>query len=123
ASYNSTIGLPLSQPQHTRTNGSINILRDSKQNLKVPRESIYDAELYQTLFNWFVKVDGFEITSQWHLERIHADDDLYATSSIPKLKDHFNSVFKYAELLHPLEVWVVHFSCKEDVTKKTLLAV
>ncbi|CAG8780097.1 23248_t:CDS:2, partial [Gigaspora rosea] len=114
---------------------------DSEQKAKVPRESVYDAELYRTLSNWLVEAHGYEITSQWHLEGIQADGELnhnfcdltisksdtpepvailelLATSSIPKLKDHFNRVFKYAELLHPLEVWAVHFSCKDDVAKK-----
>ncbi|KAF0401848.1 P-loop containing nucleoside triphosphate hydrolase protein [Gigaspora margarita] len=113
----------------------------SEQKAKVPRESVYDAELYRTLFNWLVEAHGYEITSQWHLEGIQADGELnhnfcdltisksdtpepvailelLATSSISKLKDHFNRVFKYAELLRPLEVWAVHFSREDDVAKK-----
>ncbi|CAJ0832895.1 11583_t:CDS:2 [Entrophospora sp. SA101] len=111
---------------------------DSKKRAKVPRESVYDAEMYRILHNWLVKVHGFEITGQWHLESICADGDfhhfycdltikkhdatnpvaileLLATVSQPKLDNHFEQVFKYAEQLCPLEVWIVHFSREDAV--------
>ena len=37
---------------------------DSKCNTYVPKESMYDAEMYQILYNWLAKVHGFEIISQ-----------------------------------------------------------
>ncbi|CAG8775667.1 32438_t:CDS:1, partial [Gigaspora margarita] len=104
------------------------------QNVKVPRESTYDAEMYRILHNWLAKVHGFEITGQWHLEGISDDGNYHhsycdltikkpespnpeaavievlATGSIPKLAKHFEQVLKYADRLCPKEIWVVHFS-------------
>ncbi|CAG8782380.1 5011_t:CDS:2, partial [Acaulospora morrowiae] len=37
---------------------SNHLLVDSKQNVKVPRESTYDAEMYRILANWLAKVHG-----------------------------------------------------------------
>jgi hypothetical protein len=81
---------------------------NSKHYIKVPRESTYDAEMYQVLVNWLRKIHEYEITSQWHLEQVCDDGDyhhlyydltikkpdsphlealleLLATASIPKL--------------------------------------
>src|SRR2546430_17679635 len=33
-------------------------------NEKVPRESVYDAEMYRILVNWLVKEHDFEVTGQ-----------------------------------------------------------
>ena len=44
-----------------------NLLVDSKQNVKVSWESIYDAEMYRILVNWLTKIHGFEIIGQWYL--------------------------------------------------------
>ncbi|KAF0484533.1 P-loop containing nucleoside triphosphate hydrolase protein [Gigaspora margarita] len=100
----SDIDIPL------QANGSVNIL---KVNVKVPRESTYDAEMYRILHNWLAKVHGFEITGQWHLEGISDDGNYHysycdltikkpespnpeavievlATGSIPKLAKHLS---------------------------------
>ncbi|CAG8806253.1 17888_t:CDS:2, partial [Racocetra fulgida] len=103
------------------------------QNVKVPRESTYDAEIYRILHNWLAKVHGFEITGQWHLEEIGDDAviEVLATESIPKLEKHFEQVLEYADLLcskeeakhyyfwHDREFKNVHMSAKlQDATGK-----
>ncbi|CAG8595198.1 5617_t:CDS:2, partial [Diversispora eburnea] len=119
---------------------SNHLLVDSKQNGKVPRESMYDAEMYRILTNWLAKVHGYEVTGQWHLKGICEDggyhhfycdltikksDDpspvavleLLATSSLSKLDEHFERVFDYSDQFKPSEVWVIHFSREDDVVK------
>ena len=114
------------------------MLVNSEQNVKVPRESTYDAEMYRILVNWLAMVHGFEITGQWHLEQVCDDGnyhhfycdliikkpdnsypeailELVATGSIPKLKKHFDQVLNYADQLCPREVWIVHFSRENSV--------
>ena len=114
------------------------LLVDSKQNVKVPRESIYDAEMYRILANWLAKVHGYEITGQWHLEGVCDDGDYHhfycdltikkaevpnpvavievlASGSVPKIEKHFNQVMKYADQLCPEEVWIVHLSREDSV--------
>ena len=111
---------------------------DSKQNVKVPRESTYDVEMYRILHNWFMQRNDFEITGQWHLEQVGDDGDyhhsycdltitksndptpvaileLLATGTIPKIRKHFDQVLKYANQLRSREVWVVHFSREDSV--------
>ncbi|RIB00565.1 hypothetical protein C2G38_2129665 [Gigaspora rosea] len=111
---------------------------ESKCDECVPRESVYDAEMYRILHNWLAKVHGFEITGQWHLEGIGSDGDWHhlfcdltikkpdnpypeavlevvATGSISTLKKHFDRVIKYADQLCPEEVWIVHFSREDSV--------
>ncbi|CAB4378939.1 unnamed protein product [Rhizophagus irregularis] len=41
---------------------------------KVPRESVYDTELYRILVNWIVKECNFVVTGQHHLID-HVDND------------------------------------------------
>lgn len=88
--------------------------------------------------NWLAKDYDFEITGQWHLKKVCEDGDqhhlysdltikrsidpnhialleLIATGSIPKLKKHFEQIFKYASQLCPQEVWVVHFSREDSI--------
>src|SRR5262249_18588459 len=58
-----------------------------KHYIKVLRESIYDAEMYQVLVNWLKKVHGYEITGQWHLEQVCDDRNyhyLYCDLTIKK---------------------------------------
>ncbi|RIB21067.1 hypothetical protein C2G38_2140849 [Gigaspora rosea] len=43
---------------------SNNLLVDSKPNMNVPRESVYDAEMYRILFNWLTKVYHYVIIGQ-----------------------------------------------------------
>ncbi|CAG8585344.1 8147_t:CDS:2 [Diversispora eburnea] len=93
---------------------SNNLWVDSKQNAKVSRESVYNAEMYRILHNWLVKVRSFEVIGQWHLKTIL---ELLATASPVKLDIHFEQVFKYTERLNPLEAWVIHFSCEDDIIK------
>ncbi|CAG8709204.1 103_t:CDS:2, partial [Racocetra fulgida] len=88
-----------------------------------------------------LKVHGYEITGQWHLEQVCDDGsyhhyycdltikkpdnphpealiELLATASVSKLNGHFDQVFKYAEHLCPQEVWIVHFSREDFVVTK-----
>ena len=111
---------------------------DCKQNVKVPRESTYDAEMYRILANWLAKIYGFEIIGQWHLEQVcddggyhhfycdltikkannphpEAEIEILASGSALKIKKHFDQVFKYADQLCPEEVWIVHFSREDSV--------
>ena len=63
---------------------------DSKQNVKVPRESTYDVEMYRILHNWFMQRNDFEITGQWHLEQVGDDGDYhhsYCDLTITKSND------------------------------------
>ena len=79
---------------------SNNLQVDSKFNEKVPRESVYDTEMYRILLNWLAKVHNFEITSQWHLEQICEDGDyhhLYCDLTIKKSDDPY-----------PLNSWQQH---------------
>ena len=70
---------------------------NSEHYIKVPRESTYDAEMYQVLVNWLRKIHGYEITGQWHLEQVCDDRDyhhLYCDLTIknpnsPHLKDYW----------------------------------
>ncbi|CAG8584039.1 9716_t:CDS:2, partial [Scutellospora calospora] len=72
----------------TRSYKSSNYLRvETKCNEKVPREMASQAALLE----------------------------LIATGSIPKLKKHFEQIFKYADQLFPQEVWVVHFSREDSI--------
>ncbi|CAG8706565.1 26622_t:CDS:2 [Racocetra persica] len=111
----------------------------SEQDVKVPRESVYDAEMYRILHNWLAKVHNFEVTGQWHLEQVCDDEyhhlycnlaitknnsskpvailELLATASSINLNKHFEQVLKYAEKLFPLEKGIVHFSHEDDVVK------
>jgi hypothetical protein len=104
---------------------------------KVPRESVYDAEMYRLLINWLKKCHDIDIISQWHLESIASDGfyhhsycdltlkdsnqssplailELVATATTASLEKHFNQIFKYAQQLHPTEFWLVHFSCEDN---------
>ncbi|RIA96633.1 hypothetical protein C1645_754464, partial [Glomus cerebriforme] len=99
----------------------------TKCNEYVLRESVYDAEMYRILHNWFTKVHGFKITGQWHLEGIGNDGDwhhlfcdlmikkpdnpyseaileLIVTGSVSKIEKHFDRVIKYANQLCLKEV-------------------
>ncbi|CAG8843893.1 8063_t:CDS:1, partial [Racocetra persica] len=119
---------------------SNNLRVNSEPNAKVPRESVYDSEMYRVLQNWLKIINNFRVTGQWHLEQVGEDGDyhhlycdlaiskndfsnpvavleLLATASPPKLDEHFEQIFKYAQQLSPLEVWVVHFSCEDGIVE------
>ncbi|GES98462.1 P-loop containing nucleoside triphosphate hydrolase protein [Rhizophagus clarus] len=105
----------------------------------VPRESVYDSELYRVLWNWLSGYK-FRITSQWHL--IHSNGgknkhsysdivirspygqifvlELLATATEGELNEHYNRVLNYARLLVADESWIVHFTCEDDYNKKPL---
>ncbi len=107
-------------------------VNNSKDQL-VPRESIYDAELYQILSNWLI---NFQITGQWHLvyynnKHKHKYSDivitspgycivleLLATTTEDKLKEHFEQALFYAEQLSMGETWVINFTCEDNAILK-----
>ena len=80
---------------------------NSKQNVKVPRESTYDSEMYRILTNWLVKVHGFEVTGQWHLEQVCDDGDYH----------HFYCDLTIKKAEEPNPVAVIEILASED--KKT----
>jgi hypothetical protein len=108
-------------------------------NVKVPRESIYDTELNRILVNWIVKECKFEVTGQWHLID-HVDNDekdknyysyitimsqhqtvvleLLASATKNELNKHFERVLIYAEMLSADDVWIVNFTCEDNATKQ-----
>ncbi|CAG8650478.1 20555_t:CDS:2, partial [Cetraspora pellucida] len=111
---------------------------NSEHYIKVTRKSTYDAEMYRVLVNWLIKIHGYEITSQWHLEKVCDDEEyhhlycdltikkpngphlealleLLAMTSISKLDGHFEQVFKYEEQLQPQEIWIIHFSHEDFI--------
>ncbi|CAG8711924.1 17296_t:CDS:2, partial [Cetraspora pellucida] len=93
---------------------SSNHLRvDAKCSAKVPRESVYDSEMYRVLVNWLVKVHNYEINGQWHLEKLCDDGDyhhFYCDLVITK-RDNPNPV----TVCRPSEIWVIHFSREDNV--------
>ncbi|CAG8523424.1 1265_t:CDS:2 [Diversispora eburnea] len=91
-----------------QANGSNNLLVDFKQNMKVPRESTYDAEMYRILTNWLAKVYGYEVTCD--------DGDyhhFYCDLTIKKA-DVPNPV-AIIEILASGSVWIVHFSREDSI--------
>ncbi|CAG8781083.1 45941_t:CDS:1, partial [Gigaspora margarita] len=100
-------------------------------NREVPRESVYDAELYRIMSNWLGR---FTITGQWHLKYrasghinnkyvdivIARPDhptialELLATATKKELKEHYERALLYDNKLPADEAWVVHFTCCED---------
>ncbi|CAG8535841.1 1336_t:CDS:2 [Rhizophagus irregularis] len=108
--------------------------------MSVPRESVYDSELYRVLWNWLSGF-GFQITGQWHLinrndnngRNKHSYSDivitspraqvivleLLATATVGELSEHYNRVLNYARLLSANESWIVHFTCEDDYNEKS----
>ncbi|PKC68839.1 hypothetical protein RhiirA1_440353 [Rhizophagus irregularis] len=113
---------------------------NSERNQSVPRESVYDSELYRVLWNWLSGF-GFQITGQWHLinrndnngRNKHSYSDivitspraqvivleLLATATVGELSEHYNRVLNYARLLSANESWIVHFTCEDDYNEKS----
>jgi hypothetical protein len=114
---------------------------DSAQAVAVPRESVYDAEMYRVLVNWLAYSFNIELTGQWHLEFIGHDGghhhsycdltlkrpdeetpfailELLATASTSTLKKHLDQIFSYAYHLRPKELWIIHFSRADDTLTK-----
>jgi hypothetical protein len=115
--------------------------RNSAQNVLVPRESVYDAEMYRVMVNWLVYSFNIEITGQWHLEFVgqdggyhhsycdlslkYPDDEapfaileLLATASTSNLKKHVDQILSYANQLHPKELWIIHFYKTDNISPK-----
>ncbi|CAG8547616.1 7090_t:CDS:2 [Cetraspora pellucida] len=58
---------------------------DSKLNVNIPRESVYDAEMYRILFNWLTEVHYYEIIEQWHLGQVVIEYNHYCATQELKL--------------------------------------
>ncbi|RHZ83804.1 hypothetical protein Glove_87g232 [Diversispora epigaea] len=117
-----------------RSSKKVHVNVNKVKNQRVPRESVYDAELYRILSNWLI---GFQITGQWHLIRrtngrnyhkytviaITASEhdtvvlELLATATHNDLAEHFERALNYAKLLSAGETWIVHFTCEDNVTE------
>ncbi|PKY47408.1 hypothetical protein RhiirA4_543937 [Rhizophagus irregularis] len=105
--------------------------------VKVPRESVYDAELIRILVNWIIKECNFQVTGQWHLidhndkkdEHYYSDItitsqhqtvvlELLASATKNELNEHFKRMLDYAKMLSANDIWIVNFTCEDDATKK-----
>nr|CAG8507490.1 6128_t:CDS:2 [Entrophospora candida] len=109
---------------------------EASKDRRVPRESVYDSELYRILSNW-LSIKNFQITGQWHLISrtggrnnhkysdiiINSPDhptvvlELLATAKQSELDEHFERALTYAKLLSAGETWVIHFSCEDKITE------
>lgn len=108
---------------------------NGKRNQHVPRESVYDAELYRILRNW-LGVANFEVTGQWHLisngDKKHRysyividtpfDEkivlELLATADTNDLDEPFQRALDYARLFSATETWIVHFTCEDNYVEQ-----
>jgi hypothetical protein len=107
------------------------VLVNNANNREVPRESVYDAELYRIMSNWLGR---FTVTGQWHLKYrasghinnkyvdivIARSDhptiafELLASATKKELKEHYERALIYDKKLPANETWVVHFTCEEN---------
>ncbi|CAG8579474.1 12231_t:CDS:2, partial [Cetraspora pellucida] len=107
------------------------VLVNNANNREVPRESIYDAELYRIMSNWLGR---FTVTGQWHLKYrasghinnkyvdivISRPDhptialELLATATKKELKEHYERALLYDKKLPADNTWIVHFTCEEN---------
>ncbi|GBC53842.1 P-loop containing nucleoside triphosphate hydrolase protein [Rhizophagus irregularis DAOM 181602=DAOM 197198] len=116
---------------------------DGYLHTKVPRESVYDTELYRILVNWIVNECNFVVTGQHHLID-HVDNDekgkhyysditimsedqtavleLLASATKNELNEHFERILNYAEMLSANDIWIVNFTCEDNATKQPPLA-
>ncbi|PKC15586.1 hypothetical protein RhiirA5_494443 [Rhizophagus irregularis] len=108
---------------------------NGKRNQHVPRESVYDAELYRILRNC-LGVANFEVTGQWHLisngDKKHRYSDividtpfdekivleLLATADTNDLDEPFQRALDYARLFSATETWIVHFTCEDNYVEQ-----
>ncbi|CAG8528853.1 7476_t:CDS:2 [Racocetra fulgida] len=107
------------------------VLVSNSYDRKVPRESVYDAELYRIMSNWLGR---FTITGQWHLKYRASEHisnkyvdivisqpdhptialELLATATKKELKEHYERALLCDKKLPADETWIVHFTCCED---------
>ena len=107
------------------------VLVNNANNREVPRESVYDAELYRIMSNWLGR---FTVTGQWHL-KYHASRhinnkyvdiviarsdhstiafELLASATKKELKEHYEWTLIYDKKLLVNETWMVHFTYEEN---------
>ncbi|RHZ88674.1 hypothetical protein Glove_21g216 [Diversispora epigaea] len=111
------------------------VLVNNANNRKVPRESVYDAELYRIMSNW---LGGFVVTGQWHLKYQssgHVNNkyidiiisqldhptiafELLATATKKELKEYYEQALLYDKKLSADEKWIIHFTCEENATSE-----
>lgn len=116
---------------------------DSSNYAQVPRESIYDAEMYRVLVDWLTYHHKIDVTGQWHLENVGSDGyyhhsycdlslnyadvdkpiailELLATASNPVLLRHFEQIFLYGNQLNTNNLWIIHFSREDNILSSPL---
>ena len=106
------------------------VMVNDLKNVTVPRESVYGAELYRIMTNWFGE---FIVTGQWHLKYQASGHinhkyvdivisrpghptiafELLATATNKELNEHYGRALTYTAKLSADETWVVHFTCCE----------
>ncbi|CAG8761697.1 8437_t:CDS:2, partial [Racocetra fulgida] len=115
---------------------------NNANNREVPRESVYDAELYRVMSNWLSR---FTVTGQWHLKYragghinnkyvdivISRPDhptialELLATATKEEFKEHYEWAILYDKKLPADETWglrVVYLWHDLDFTKIRITA-
>ncbi|CAG8819909.1 33186_t:CDS:2, partial [Racocetra persica] len=80
------------------------VLVSNANNQEVPKESVYDAELYRIMSNWLVisRPDHPTIALE-----------LLATATKKELKKHYERALLYDKKLPVDKTWVVYFTCCE----------
>ncbi|CAG8459020.1 4837_t:CDS:2 [Cetraspora pellucida] len=111
------------------------MLVNNAKNERVPRESVYDVELYRIISNW---LGGFTITGQWHLKYRASEHinnkyvdivisrpdhptivlELLAKATKKELNEHYERALLYDKKLPADETWVIHFTCEENAISK-----
>ncbi|RUS16242.1 hypothetical protein BC937DRAFT_91453 [Endogone sp. FLAS-F59071] len=109
----------------------------------VPRESVYDSELYRIFMNWLVRDYRMRITGQWHVvtetdpinptskvdheyfdivisTRINRQPmiilELMASGVKAEVQKHFAKALKYGSRFDNPEIWVINFTCLDNAT-------
>ncbi|RPB01778.1 hypothetical protein L873DRAFT_1842228 [Choiromyces venosus 120613-1] len=99
----------------------------------IPRESVYNSELFRILRNWLVTRGKFKVFGQCHLhiENSHTYSDivimkpglptvvlkLVATENAIEIERLLNKTLRYKNLHSVGEAWVIHFTCEDDYSK------
>ena len=109
---------------------------NGKLNQSVPRESVYDAELYRILRNW-LGTANYKVTDQYLISnnggKNHRYSDLVidslalcrkivlellATANTNDLNEYFQRALDYSRLLSAKETWIVHVTCEDGYVNK-----
>lgn len=99
-----------------------------KRDFPVPQESVYQQELFSILRQWFS--DEVEIDTQVNLPSGDSNSrcdmiiepsivsrivvELVANAPVSVIKEHYSRAIEYGKHLNATEVWVIHFTIKEE---------